>query len=69
MVTITYYPDNNQTITPDGYSLAWKTYLTDPSNLGMSCPDNFPKPITCTSTIGNINNIVIKEYDLVVETL
>jgi hypothetical protein len=66
-VTIWYYPDNKN-ITPDGYAAAWKTYLADPNGLNMSCPNSFPNPVRCT-TPTNINNIVIKEYDIVVETL
>jgi hypothetical protein len=33
----------------------------------MSCPDTFPKPVMCT--LQGVQNIVIKEYDIVVETL
>lgn len=69
-ITITYYPDNNQTVMPDGYGLAWKTYLTNPNNLGMACPTGDPlkaEPLVCT--ISDIQNIVVKEYDIVVETL
>lgn len=72
-ITITYYPDNNATILPDGYALAWKTYLTSPGN--------FEGDMSWTSggtgkpgdpdiyTITNIQNLVVKEYDIVVETL
>jgi len=72
-ITITYYPDNNETIMPDGYALAWKTYLTSPNNFegGMKWasggtghpgdPDVY--------TIYDIQNLVVKEYDIVVETL
>jgi hypothetical protein len=69
-INITYYPYNSATIMPDGYGLAWKTYLTDPNNLGMACPKGDPlkaEPLVCT--ISDIQHIVVKEYDLVVETL
>ena len=69
-ITITYYPDNNRTIMDDGYRLAWKTYLTNPNNFegNMNCgTDEFPKPLVCT--IDHIQNIVVKEYDIVIETL
>ncbi|HMA05700.1 MAG TPA: hypothetical protein VKO45_07210 [Methanomicrobiales archaeon] len=66
-VRITYSPANTATITPDGYALAWKTYLTNAVN--------FPG-VTWSSVMGNdvyqfanINKIVIKEYDIIVETL
>ena len=71
VITITYYPFNNETIMPDGYGLAWKTYLTNPNNFegDMVCTGNplNAEPLVCT--ISDIQNIVIKEYDIVVETL
>jgi hypothetical protein len=72
-ITITYYPDNKGIITPEGYGLAWKTYLTNPNNFegGMICdPGSDPlkgQPLVCT--ISKIQNIVVKEYDIVIETL
>jgi hypothetical protein len=65
-VSITYYPDTRN-ITPDGYTLAWRTYLTNPNNFngGMTCTGS--QMLTCT--IGNIQNVIIKEYDVVVETV
>lgn len=70
-INITYLPYNTATITPDGYALAWKTYLTSPTNFegtmnwsGTGSPGDPDK-----YTIKNIQNIVIKEYDIVVETL
>jgi hypothetical protein len=68
-ITLTYYPDNNKTVMPDAYSLAWKTYLTNPNNFegNMVCAGDFPVPLQCT--IDHINNIVVKEYDVVIETL
>ena len=69
-VTITYYPNNNQTIMPDGYALAWKTYLTNPNNfVGMTWSGTGQPGAPDTYTIQNIQNIAIKEYDIVVETL
>ena len=68
-ITITYNPDNKDTITPEGYGLAWKTYLTNPNNLGMTCtgdPLN-ADPLVCSIT--DIQNIVVKYYSIVVETL
>jgi len=69
-VTITYTPDYKN-ITPEGYGLAWKTYLTNPSNFdgGMSCTGDplVHDPLVCTK--GGIQNLIIKEYDIVVETL
>jgi hypothetical protein len=73
-ITITYYPDNKASITPEGYGLAWKTYFTNPNNFegGMKCPlgSGDPlkgEPLVCT--ISDIQNIVVKEYDIVIETL
>jgi len=69
-VTITYYPNNNQTIMPDGYALAWKTYLTNPNNFAGTTWSGTGQPgAPDTYTIQNIQNIAIKEYDIVVETL
>ena len=65
-VNITYVALNNQTIMPDGYGVAWKAYLTDPNNLGMTCFNTFPV-LNCG--LNSINNIIIKEYDIVVETV
>ncbi len=66
-VNITYVAYNNLTIMPDGYSYAWQTYLTDPTNLGMSCFSNFPV-LNC-GLYNSVSNIIIKEYDVVVETI
>jgi hypothetical protein len=70
-ITITYYPDNNATIMPDGYGLAWKTYLTDPNNFegGMVCTGDPLKAQPLVCVISNIQNLVVKEYDIIVETL
>ncbi|MDD1664394.1 MAG: hypothetical protein LUQ32_03485 [Methanomicrobiales archaeon] len=71
LITITYYPDNNKTVMPDGYGLAWKTYLTNPNNFegGMTCTGDplLAQHLDCR--ISDIQNIVVKEYDIVVETL
>jgi hypothetical protein len=69
VVYVSYSPDNNKTITPEGYGLAWKTYLTNPNNLGMTCSGDPLKAERLDCWISNIQNIVIKEYDIVVETL
>jgi hypothetical protein len=69
VVYVSYSPDNNKTITPDGYGLAWKTYLTNPNNLGMTCSGDPLLAQALDCWISNIQNIVIKEYDIVVETL
>jgi hypothetical protein len=70
-ITITYYPDNNAIIMPDGYALAWKTYLTSPSNFegGMMWSGTGKPGDPDIYTINNIQNIVVKEYDIIVETL
>jgi hypothetical protein len=70
-VTINYYPDPTN-ITPDGYSTAWRTYLTNPNNFngGMSCTGS--QPLSCTitnSATQPLQNVIIKEYDVVVETV
>ena len=65
-VDIRYYPDNQVTITPDGYGLAWKTYLTDSNGLNMAWDGN-TNPYKFTIT--GLKNIVVKEYDIMVETL
>jgi hypothetical protein len=70
-VYIEYFPDNNKNITPEGYGLAWKTYLTNPTNFegGMNCIGDplTAQPLKCW--ISSLQNIVIKKYDIVVETL
>ena len=70
-ISITYYPDNNKTIMPDGYGLAWKNYLTDPNNFegDMTCAGDPLKAQSLVCQIPDIQNIVVKEYDIVVETL
>jgi hypothetical protein len=70
-ITITYYPDNNVTIMPDGYGYAWKTYFTNSNNFegGMACTGDPLKKEPLVCTISDIQNIVVKEYDIVVETL
>ena len=70
-ITITYYPDNNATIMPDGYAMAWKTYLTSPSNFegDMKWSGTGKPGAPDTYTITNIQNLVVKEYDIVVETV
>jgi len=71
-VNLKYTPDPKN-ITPEGYGLAWKTYLTSPNNFngGMNCdPASDPlkgQPLTCWKT--GVQNIIIKEYDIVIETL
>ena len=62
-IRIRYYPDNSATIMPDGYAKAWNTYLTDTNNLAMTDLGSNTYEIT------NIKNIVVKEYDIMVETL
>jgi hypothetical protein len=62
-VFISYY---NNSITTDGYSLAWKTYLTNPNGLNMI----WQGPLKPSQyKISGINTLIIKEYDIVVETL
>jgi hypothetical protein len=70
-ISITYYPDNNKTIMPDGYGLAWKNYLTDPNNFegDMICTGDPLKTQPLVCRIPDIQNMVVKEYDIVVETL
>jgi hypothetical protein len=70
-INLTYYPDNTATIMPDGYALAWKTYLTSPGNFegGMKWSGTGNNGDKDIYTIKDIQNIVIKEYDIVVETL
>jgi len=69
-VNIRYIPDPKNA-TPEGYGFAWKTYLTNPNNLGMTCdPTSDPikgEPLVCNKP--DINSIIIKEYDVVVESL
>jgi hypothetical protein len=70
-VTITYHPDPKN-ITPEGYGLAWKTYLTNPNNFngGMTWVSGDPlkgDDLVCRKS--GVQNIIIKEYDIVVETL
>ncbi len=69
-IRVRYSPANTATITPDGYAYAWKTYLTNPSIfpgvtwMGTGLPgadDIYDFP--------NMKRVVIKEYDIVVETL
>jgi hypothetical protein len=70
-VNITYTPTNTATIMPDGYALAWRTYLTSPMNFegGMKWSGSGNPGTPDVYTIKNIRNIVIKEYDIVVETI
>jgi hypothetical protein len=70
-VNITYSPKNTVTIMPDGYALAWRTYLTSPMNFegGMRWSGSGKPGEDDVYTIRSIRNIVIKEYDVVVETL
>jgi hypothetical protein len=70
-INITYYPSNTATVTPDGYAFAWKNYLTNPNNFegGMTWSGKGKPGDPDRYTIKNIQNIVIKEYDIVVETL
>jgi hypothetical protein len=65
-IKVQYYPSNSATIMPDGYGLAWRTYLTDSNNLNMAW-DGLTTPYTFTIT--GLKNIVVKEYDIMVETL
>jgi len=65
-VEIQYFPNNKGTIVPDGYGLAWRTYLTDSNNLNMVWDGN-DNPYTFT--ISGLKNIVVKEYDIMIETL
>ena len=66
VIKIQYYPNNKASIMPDGYGLAWRTYLTDPTNLNMLWDGN-DNPYSFT--ISGLKNIVVKEYDIMVETL
>jgi hypothetical protein len=69
---IIYHPANTATIMPDGYALAWKTYLTNTNNFngGMTWSGTgAPGADDTYTTVQPINKIVIKEYDIVVETL
>jgi len=70
-VNISYYPDTGN-ITPDGYTVAWRNYLTNTNNFngGMSCSGS--QPLMCrltNSTTQPLLNVIIKEYDVVVETV
>jgi hypothetical protein len=69
-VNITYYPDPKNA-TPEGYGLAWKTYLTNQNNFGggMTCIGDPLKAQKLDCSMIGINNIIIKEYDIIVETL
>ena len=67
VIKVRYYIDNKVTIMPDGYGLAWKTYLTDSNNLNMAW-DGDSDPYY-TFTISGLKNIIVKEYDIMVETL
>jgi len=68
-VTITYNPDPKN-ITPDGYGLAWQTYLNNTNNFpgGMVCTGNplTAQPLVCTEPA---QNIIVKEYDIVVDSI
>lgn len=70
-VRITYRPLNTADIMPDGYALAWKTYLTNPGNFegGMTWSGTGVPGSDDTYTLQNVRKIVIKEYDVVVETI
>jgi hypothetical protein len=70
-VNITYSPKNTAAIMPDGYALAWRTYLTSPMNFegGMKWTGSGVAGTDDEYTIRNIRKIVIKEYDIVVETI
>jgi hypothetical protein len=71
-VHLKYTPDPKNA-TPEGYGFAWKNYLTNPNNFdgGMICdPTSDPirgQPLICNKP--GIKNIIIKEYDVVVESL
>jgi hypothetical protein len=68
------YTSDAKNITPDGYSLSWRTYLTNPTNFdgGMTCPaldtSDPLRPFYDCSKQG-VRNIIIKEYDIAIETL
>ncbi|MDD1669472.1 MAG: hypothetical protein LUO97_06685 [Methanomicrobiales archaeon] len=69
-VKITYRPLNTATITPDGYAVAWKTYLTDTNNFpGVTWSGTGAPGADDVYTFSSINKVVIKEYDVMVETL
>ena len=67
-VYITYYPDTRN-ITPDGYSFAWQNYLTNPNNFNGELSCSGAQPLVCKTSPGAVQNVIIKEYDVVVETL
>ena len=72
LVHVRYTPDPKN-ITPEGYGLAWKTYLTNPNNFdgGMDCTWGgnplLGEPLECTKA--GVQNVIIKEYDVAIETL
>ena len=70
-ISITYSPNNNQTVTPDGYGFAWMNYMTNPNNFEgkMTCAGNPLRAQTLVCQIPDIQNIVVKEYDVVVESV
>jgi hypothetical protein len=69
-VNIRYTPDPKNA-TPEGYGFAWKAYLTNANNFdgGMTCTGEPLKgePLWCVKP--TIRNIIIKEYNVVVESL
>ena len=67
-VQIEYYPNNLGTIMPDGYSKAWVTFLNDTAGLNMDWVSGSTNPYKFRN-ITPINSMVIKEYDILVETL
>jgi hypothetical protein len=70
-VNITYTPSNTVAVMPDGYAVAWRTYLTSPMNFegGMKWSGSGSPGSPDVYSIKDIQNIVIKEYDIVVETI
>jgi uncharacterized cupin superfamily protein len=70
-IHIQYCWYNNATIMPDGYRVAWKTFLTDRNNLNMvqELPPIEPDPYCYRFKMSDLKSIVVKEYDIMVETL
>ncbi|HVN66012.1 MAG TPA: hypothetical protein VMT31_05295 [Methanomicrobiales archaeon] len=69
-VNVKYTPDPKNA-TPEGYGFAWQNYFTSTNNFagGMTCTGNplRGEALTCSKT--GIQNIIVKEYDIAIETL
>ncbi len=69
-INVRYTPDPKNA-TPEGYGFAWRNYFINPNNFdgGMTCTGEPIKgePVTCRKP--GIRNIIIKEYDVIIESL